>query len=111
MLPKRFNTRTKLADPTPEEVPGETQQETVEDHYNYDDEPDEDKDKDSDEDDDDDKSKSKSSQDDSLKDKVHMMSMDEGYDDMADDNNFNLNMDNIPGAPFLDEDMVEAMDD
>jgi hypothetical protein len=72
-----------------------------------DDEPEDEKEKESDDEDEDEKS----SQNDSLKDKVHLMSMDDGYDDMADDNNFNLNMDNIPGAPFLDEDMVEAMDD
>ena len=74
---------------------------------NPEEEPDEEKEKESEEDDDDDKS----SRDDSKKEKIHMMSMDDGYDDMADDNNFNLNMDTIPGAPFLDEDMVEAMED
>ncbi len=74
---------------------------------NPEEEPDEEKEKESEEDDDDDKS----SRDDSKKEKIHMMSMDDGYDDMAEDNNFNLNMDTIPVAPFLDEDMVEAMED
>lgn len=41
------------------------------------------------------------------------MNMDEGYDDMADDNNLKIDLegDNIPGAPFMDEEMVEAMDE
>ena len=42
-----------------------------------------------------------------------MQMMDDGYDDMADDNAFKLNMDDndIQGAPFCGEDMVETMED
>jgi len=42
------------------------------------------------------------------------MDMGDGYDDMADDKNLkeiDFEADNMPGAPFMDEEMVEAMDE
>ena len=101
--PKETATADKQTESNKEEKESEKEEK---DRYSKDIESDKDSDDDAG-----DVEEEKSSQDDE-KEKVHIMEIDNGYDDM-DDNNLKMDIDgdNIPGAPFLDEEMVEAMDE